>query len=183
MKLTLSILVCFLFAIEKEYLLLNQSLPFFSGHTIENKAIDRKYFEGKVTLINFMTIGCMPCMKEMPFLSELQNEFPQDKFQVLCIAPHSREHLRDFNSDAKSPYGNFRKAIKLDLVHYDLLPECEISLKDSSSTKNHLTIRPDCDSISRLFDVDGYPMTFIIDQNLIIREIQFGYPMEVSDST
>ncbi|MFT6022262.1 MAG: thiol-disulfide isomerase/thioredoxin [Ascidiaceihabitans sp.] len=43
-------------------------------------------YEGKYVLLNFWATWCAPCRKEMPMLSELQDEFSGDKFEVLTIA-------------------------------------------------------------------------------------------------
>lgn len=43
-------------------------------------------FEGKYLLVNFWATWCSPCRKEMPHLSELQEEFGGDDFEVVTIA-------------------------------------------------------------------------------------------------
>lgn len=43
-------------------------------------------FEGQFILLNFWATWCAPCRKEMPHLSELQDEFGGDDFQVVTVA-------------------------------------------------------------------------------------------------
>ncbi|MEH6523100.1 TlpA family protein disulfide reductase [Sulfitobacter sp.] len=43
-------------------------------------------YEGKYILLNFWATWCAPCRKEMPHLSELQDELGGDDFEVLTIA-------------------------------------------------------------------------------------------------
>jgi len=43
-------------------------------------------FEGQYVLLNFWATWCAPCRKEMPHLSEIQNEFGGDDLQVVTIA-------------------------------------------------------------------------------------------------
>ncbi|MGR3622739.1 TlpA disulfide reductase family protein [Pseudophaeobacter sp.] len=43
-------------------------------------------YQGKVVVLNFWATWCAPCRKEMPQLSELQEEFGGDDFEVLTIA-------------------------------------------------------------------------------------------------
>ena len=43
-------------------------------------------YEGKHVVVNFWATWCAPCRKEMPMLSELQNEFGGDGFEVVTIA-------------------------------------------------------------------------------------------------
>ena len=43
-------------------------------------------YRGKYVLLNFWATWCAPCRKEMPQLSELQETFGGDSFEVLTIA-------------------------------------------------------------------------------------------------
>ena len=43
-------------------------------------------YEGQYVLLNFWATWCAPCRKEMPHLSELQDEFGGDDFQVVTVA-------------------------------------------------------------------------------------------------
>ncbi len=43
-------------------------------------------FEGKWILLNFWATWCAPCRHEMPMLSELQEEYGGDSFEVVTIA-------------------------------------------------------------------------------------------------
>ena len=180
---TLSTIFIFLICFAgKEIFLMDKPVPNFSGLTLDNKKIDSTFFKGKVTLLNFWAIGCKPCMKELPFLQELDSSFQKQAFHILSVAPHSREKLLAFNSGKPSQYSNFRKAIGADIIRVNVLPECMTSLKNKDDNNHHLTLLHDCEAISNLFNVDAYPTTFIIDKAGIIRKIHFGYPMEQSDS-
>ena len=180
-SLLIFLLVAFLSA-DKDNDLLNKPVPVFSGQTLEGKNIDNSFFTGKVTLLNFMALGCEPCMKELPFLHELDSTLHHQAFQILCVAPHSRERLLSFNSDKKSQYSSFRKAIGVELIKLNLMPECEITKKSPTDSKYHLTLLHDCELISSKFNVEAYPMTFLIDKTGIIRNIETGYPLDANDS-
>ncbi|XHE57568.1 TlpA family protein disulfide reductase [Phaeobacter sp. BS52] len=43
-------------------------------------------YKGKIVLLNFWATWCAPCRKEMPQLSELQEEFGGGDFEVLTLA-------------------------------------------------------------------------------------------------
>ncbi|WP_293572869.1 TlpA disulfide reductase family protein [Phaeobacter sp.] len=43
-------------------------------------------YQGKYVLLNFWATWCAPCRKEMPMLSELQDEFGGEDFEVLTLA-------------------------------------------------------------------------------------------------
>ncbi len=43
-------------------------------------------YEGKIVLLNFWATWCAPCRKEMPMISELQDELGGDDFAVVTLA-------------------------------------------------------------------------------------------------
>jgi len=43
-------------------------------------------FEGEWVILNFWATWCAPCRKEMPHLSELQDEFASEDFEVVTVA-------------------------------------------------------------------------------------------------
>lgn len=43
-------------------------------------------YRGKYVLLNFWATWCAPCRKEMPMLSDLQDEFGGETFEVLTLA-------------------------------------------------------------------------------------------------
>jgi thiol-disulfide isomerase/thioredoxin len=182
MKFILLIFICFILSGLKDNLLLDKTVPTFSGLTLDNKKIDSTFYKGKVTVINFWSIGCKPCMKELPFLEQLDSIFPDETFQILSIAPHSRERLAAFNSDKPSQYSGFRKAIGAKTIKFSIMPQCELTKRNPNDSATLLTLAFDCEEISKLFGVDLYPSTFIVDKDGVIRHIHFGYPMEESDS-
>ena len=53
-------------------------------------------FEGKTLLINFWATWCAPCLKEMPMLMELQQEYASAGLQVIGIALDDLQSVRDF---------------------------------------------------------------------------------------
>ena len=51
-----------------------------------SEAITLKSFEGKALLVNFWATWCTPCVREMPDLNKLADEFGGDNFEVVAIA-------------------------------------------------------------------------------------------------
>ena len=47
---------------------------------------DLSTYRGKTVVLNFWATWCAPCRKEMPSLSELQNELGDEAFEVVTIA-------------------------------------------------------------------------------------------------
>lgn len=48
-------------------------------------------FQGKHVIVNFWATWCAPCRKEMPMLSELQDEFGGAEFEIVTIATGRNE--------------------------------------------------------------------------------------------
>jgi thiol-disulfide isomerase/thioredoxin len=44
-----------------------------------------KQYEGKVIYLDFWASWCKPCQKSFPWMNDLQNKYPSDKFQVVTI--------------------------------------------------------------------------------------------------
>ena len=72
------------------------NLPDFTATTMDGKIIDRNYFIGKVTLINFWMKTCKPCISEIPGLSKLKDEFGTEKVNFLAIGRCNEEEAKKF---------------------------------------------------------------------------------------
>jgi len=53
-------------------------------------------WDGNAMLINFWATWCIPCVREIPMLSELHNDYRDRDFQVLGIAVDTPENVREF---------------------------------------------------------------------------------------
>jgi peroxiredoxin len=157
-------------------------MPLVSGVTISGTMVDSSFFKNKVTLLNFMYLGCSPCMEETKELSNLNDQFNHSEFQILCVSPHTKEQLRAFLSSEKSDYSDLRKYYGIDKIKYEVLPECEHEdVHKTKHTDGNTYIQPECDRISKSYRVNGYPESFLIDQNGIIRKVYQGF--DKNDST
>ncbi len=52
----------------------------------DNVTVDIRDFRGKVVLINFWATWCGPCIKEIPSLAGLQDEFATQGFSVIGVS-------------------------------------------------------------------------------------------------
>ena len=52
---------------------------------IEGNSQDLNTYKGGVVLVNFWATWCPPCIKEMPSMQRLQQQFEPDKFQIVAI--------------------------------------------------------------------------------------------------
>lgn len=154
--------------------LLGRPMPEITGQTLSGKPINQAYFTGKVTLVNFMFVGCMPCMKEISVLNKLHfNNKATPAFQVLGVSANTAEQLNRFNAENDTTiYSRIRKIFKAAPIAYDLMPECE---KRKPFPENSLGA--ECQVISRKFKTNGYPVSFLIDKKGTIRKVFPGFPM------
>ena len=158
--------------------LVNKPLPSITGKTISGQKVDSSFFLNKVTLIDFMYIGCPPCMREMQQLIKLNKENTNSSFQILGISSNTEQQLIDFNSDNSSLYSQARKNAKLDSVEYFLMPECTADMP----AKNTSYLGPKCNVISKTFKVSSFPQTFLVDKKGIVRYAFTGYVSEQDET-
>ena len=158
--------------------LLNKLVPKFSGKSIKGTSIDSDNLQGRVTLINFFFIGCLPCMYEINYLNEIDSTYSDKSFQVISIASNSVLDLLPFVDTTKEGEGAFqRKWNKINDIRYEIIAACKnsgIVRKD----KHHTIVGRGCNDIAKDFFVSGMPTTFIIDRNRIIRYVSDGFGME-----
>jgi len=75
-------------------------VPFveFSGKTLDGKEISVRDFRGKVLLIDFWSTWCGPCMREMPNVVAVYEEFKDKGFEILGVSldhPGNGDEVRD----------------------------------------------------------------------------------------
>jgi len=144
-------------------------IPSFTGKTLDNKTIDSLYFKDKLTLISFFYIGCAPCMKEIPVLNKLKKHYKGKPVQLLAIGSHSPAQLAVFNPADTTTNAEIITRYRTEKIEYDILPECP----DETSSGN----APRCFTLSRLFGVNAYPTSFIINGKGEIVMTTEGFPM------
>lgn len=153
------------------HLLINKKVPAIKAIALDGQAIDTNYFKGKVTLISFMFIGCVPCMKEAPALNQLYTEVSHDTLQMLCIAPHTAIQMADYNSKQYNRLSLLRKANGVDPIPYPVVAECTMTQKGRAPN----VLGPECSTLSSQFFVSGYPATLLIDRNGVVRKVYEGF--------
>lgn len=82
--------------------------PGFDAKTIDGKKVSLASLKGKVIVVNFWFVGCLPCEEEMPLLNKLTDQY-KDNADVVFLA---------FANSAKASVKSFfkRKAFKYQTV-------------------------------------------------------------------
>ncbi len=124
----------------------NSVVPTFIAPTIKGDIVDTSDTEGKVILLNFWSIRCGPCIKEMPYLEKLLLEYKDAGLVIISI-----------NTDQAST----EKITEL------------INKRDFTVTYNVLA-DPDL-VLSSVFTKWFVPVTILIDSKGIMRYINTGF--------
>lgn len=158
-------------------MLLNCKMPEIIGTTTSGVNVDSSYFEGNVVLINFLYIGCKPCMKEAVTLNKMFDDYNSKGLKILSIAAHTISDVKDFVNfnDSISIFSQLRRANKIDTIKYDIMAECPDKKTKENRDTDVVVIGTACNTISSKFNLEGYPLTVLIDKNGIIRFVQPGF--------
>lgn len=106
-----------------------------------------------------MYIGCPPCTAEAPVLRKLYQDMRSANFQMLCIAPQTSGQMRQL-----AAY----------YIPYSIIAECP----EEDALGNPCGLG--CRELSKKFQVGGYPVTLLVDQEGIIRYRHGGFSSEHS---
>lgn len=66
-------------------LLLSIVVPVQAGEIKDISQFSLKQYEGKVVYLDFWASWCKPCQKSFPWMNQLQQKYPADRFQVVTI--------------------------------------------------------------------------------------------------
>ena len=133
-------------------------VPFESNDLFGNKQnIDQ--FRGRIVVLNFWATYCPPCLKEMPDLAAIQNEFAAFGVQVIGASAdesEDREKVIEFVRETKVNFPIWMTASAEDMIRYGLggaLPGTVIIDRDGKVVKvisgviTKETLRKDIESI------------------------------------
>ncbi len=60
-------------------------LSSFTAETLDGKEVNESIFEGKITMVNIWATFCGPCIREMPDLQKLSEDYADKGFQIVGI--------------------------------------------------------------------------------------------------
>ena len=109
-------------------------------------------------------------MLEVPEYNSLIDSIQDDRFQMISFAPQTREELTEFyGADTSKAPAALRYQMGTPVPRYDVLPMC---IKKRKKDPN--VIRVQCDDLEELLGADGFPVTFIVGPDGIIRHRHDG---------
>lgn len=174
--------------IETNSLIVGTKLPEFEGVSLNNKVWNNELLKGKVVLINFWYIGCLPCMAEIKHFNELYTTYKVDDFIILSIGLNIRDDLVAFNGELDAnPISKFRKILKVERINYEIIPACSDSLKRETYVNEDnnevITLGQECEGINKDFIVKSFPTTILIDKKGVIKYKTSGFEFRTTIST
>jgi thiol-disulfide isomerase/thioredoxin len=115
----------------------------FTAEDLEGNVVDQSVFEDHtLTMVNIWATFCSPCLKEMPDLGELHQEYADQGFQVLGIV------IDVLNQDGS--------------VNSDQLETAQLAVEETGA--NYIHLLPSEDLImAKLQYVTGVPETIFVD--------------------
>ena len=80
-----------------------QKAPLFTLTDIDGKEVSLENLTGKVVILNFFDLDCGACLYELPYLSELYEQYNQSNVAILSIDVHPTldtiQELQKFRND------------------------------------------------------------------------------------
>jgi peroxiredoxin len=120
--------------------------PDFHAVTVDSIAVERSLadFRGQVTLLNIWATWCIPCEKEMPSLQRLYSEYQSQGLRIAAVSVDVQHMEKDVREFAR------RHGLTFDVL-YDWKQ-----------------------AIARDYMTTGYPETFVIGKDGVIRFHMIG---------
>lgn len=116
--------------------------------------------QGRVTLVAFWGTWCGPCKRELPHLIEVAHAFaktPEFQFLAVSCGPGGPEDLEELGVETEV----FLERAKLKVPTY---------------ADPKMVTRDAFDAVGRF---QGYPTTFLLDRQGVIRQVWVGYDPEI----
>jgi peroxiredoxin len=121
-------------------------LPEFSATDMTGKEIDSAQFAGKVLMLDFWSIYCSTCIKEMPHLVDLYNKYNSQGLEVIGV---------DLDPFAPKRIKKFLKGLDFTITYPNILDR-----KGKMKT---------------LMGVSMLPTTILVDTSGVVRLFHIGY--------
>ncbi len=88
-----------------------EAAPAFNATSLDGQKLDLAALKGKVVVLNFWHIACLPCQAEMPGLNSLVSEFKDREVVFIALATDHEKELREF--------------LKTKAFNYQIIPNAE----------------------------------------------------------
>ena len=141
--------------------LIGRSSPEIEGTTLNGTLFDLADHRGKVVVVNFWSLGCAACYKEIVELNIIADKYRDKNVVIISLLADSRIPTLSKISST----GSFYKLNKPVANNSDI----------------HFEIIPDAGGIISAFEIKGSPMTFVIDKKGYVSGFSYGYRASYGD--
>lgn len=161
--------------VERPLQMIGKKVPVWEKVTVDGKQIDSNYFKGKVTVLNFFSFGCAPCLKELRILDEISRTISKDDCQILLVGDADEKAVRDLRAYKSRNFGKYKRKMGIDTLAFDMIADCPGSPLRF--------IHRGCMESPEQFMVNGTPTTFFINREGTIKKVCIGFPMRSDESS
>jgi thioredoxin-related protein len=150
-----------------------KKFPKFSNTTLSNKPIDNSYFINKKTVVVLFHLGCPPASVLVEDLKTLSNTLDSNQYQVLFILQNTKDQVVQYNTEEKNDWSDLRKALKMSLIKYEMIAECEIGKSNLQGEDGYAM--EECRKITKKLKTESSPSMVIVDENGKYNNLIRGY--------
>lgn len=126
--------------------------PDFAAPTLAGDTLRLGELRGQVVLLNFWATWCPPCLREMPSMERLYQEWKDEGLEIVAVSLDAAPGERD---ELGVPGGDVARFVAEHGLSFPIL------LDPAGESR-------------RVYDIVGLPTTFLIDRSGMIREKVLG---------
>lgn len=135
---------------------LNKLAPNFKAKCLDNSEINLEDLKGKVVLLDFWSLSCAACFKELPELNEVVSKYSHDEFVLISLMDNTKDELLNKFDITNTGYKIKKPIFGNDKIDFQIIPDAR--------------------EIMMLYtDMLIFPRAFLIDQNGIVTYHCGGY--------
>lgn len=148
--------------------IVSKKVPEFNGITMDGKIIEPNCFKGKVTVLSLFYLGCLPCMTERKAFNEIRKQYSTDSVQILALGVNTADQIRSYFSKDSNKYSMARREYSEEIPLFDVMACCStenaLKIDRPYDPEKDIVYKVECDYIPKLFGVNSYPSTFIVNR-------------------
>jgi thiol-disulfide isomerase/thioredoxin len=143
--------------IDQSHPLVSKPAPDIKSRTLSGRDFDLSAYKGKTVMLHIWSLSCAACFKELPDLNKLVHDYDGKDVVLISLMDNPADKLFErMTTNPPSGYRLKKKVFENDAIDFEIIP--------------------DAIPIIRTYTLqEGYPQTFFIDGEGIVRDYVFGY--------
>ena len=103
-------------------IVIGQKMPQYPLMSLSDGSINSKKFKNHIVVINWWSIGCVPCIKEMPALNKMVEKYQSKNVEFIAIGWNSASEISNFLKEKQFLYQQFVHVEKDDSLFGSAFP-------------------------------------------------------------